>query len=211
MAFPELFVDMDMDSMRHQMDVNFFGTAEMTHSALKEWLAPDAPVEETPRHLIMTSSVGVYYPIPGYLPYLPSKFALRALAETLSREIMLYPQNVKVHLVMPGTILSPGFEKEEIGKPDITKKLEEPDPRQTPDEVALQSIRGLESGQFIITTNWLNWAMKCGSIGSAIRNSSFVEGLVAALMMFIVWPIVNMDMHGQIKTWRKKHGHPSKA
>lgn len=206
---PELFLDMEMASMRRQMDINYFGTAEMSHAILKEWLAPDVPVETQPRHLVMTASVAIFYPIPGYLPYTSSKLAIRGLAEGLTREVMLYPQNVKVHLVCPGTILSPGFEQEELVKPDITKQLEKSDPKQTPDEVAEQSIRGLEKGEFLVTVNLLNWAMRLGSLGSTIRNNVIVDGLVACIMMFIVWPIVNMDTHGQIKKYGQRHGHPS--
>lgn len=206
---PELFLDMDMASMRRQMDINYFGAAEMSHAILKAWLAPDAPVETQPKHLIMTASAVIFYPIPGYLPYSSSKFALRGLVEGLSRELMLYPQNVKVHLVCPGTILSPGFEQEQLSKPDVTKQLEKSDPQQTPEEVAAQSIRGLERGDFLVTINWLNWLMKMGSLGSALRNNVIVDGLMACLMMFIVWPIVNLDIHGQIKKYGKKHGHPS--
>ncbi|EQL03060.1 3-ketodihydrosphingosine reductase [Ophiocordyceps sinensis CO18] len=43
-SVPELFVDMDMESLRRQMDVNFYGTAEMSHAILREWLPPHAPV-----------------------------------------------------------------------------------------------------------------------------------------------------------------------
>lgn len=205
---PELFLDMSMSSMRSQMDINYFGTAEMSHAILSKWLAPDVPFEDQPRHLIMTTSIVICYPIPGYTPYAPSKFAIRGLAESLSREVMLYPQNVKVHLVSPGTILSPGFEKEELVKPAITKELEATDPRQTPDEVALKSIEGLEKGNFFITVNLLNWLMKNGAIGGALRNT-FFDGIMSAIMAVLVWPIVNMDYHGQIRKYGKKHGHPS--
>lgn len=206
---PELFLDMDMASLRRQMDINFFGTAEMSQAVLKEWLAEDAPVEEQPKHLVMTASAVIFYMIPGYIPYAPSKFAMRGLAEGLSRELMLYPQNVKVHLVCPGTILSPGFDQEELVKPQVTKEIEAKDPRQTPDEVATKAIAGLEKGNFMITINLLNKAMQAGSIGSAIRSNTIVDGLLAALMALIVWPIVHMDIHGQIQAFAKKHGHPA--
>ncbi|KFH48918.1 3-ketodihydrosphingosine reductase gsl-like protein [Hapsidospora chrysogenum ATCC 11550] len=209
-SVPQLFLDMEMSSMRRQMDINYFGTADMSHAILKEWLSPDSPVEnQQPRHLVMTTSAVIFYPIPGYTPYTPSKFAIRGLAESLSREVMLYPQDVRVHMVCPGTILSPGFEQEQLVKPDITKKLEQSDPRQTPEEVAEACIRGLEKGEFLITVNLLNWVMKLGCLGSAIRNNAIVDGIVAALMMLIVWPIVNIDYHGQIRRWAKKHGHPA--
>lgn len=208
MSTPELFLDMDMDSMRRQMDVNYFGTAEMSHAILREWLAKDAPVEKEPRHLIMTTSVVALYTIPGYAPYAPSKWALRGLADTISQEAMLYPQNVKVHVVYPGTILSPGFDRENLLKPEITKILEESDPKQTPDEVAEAAIKGLERGDYFITVNYLGALMKWGMLGGSFRNNWIVD-TVGAWLVSIVWIFVQMDLHGKIRSYGKKHGHPS--
>lgn len=209
MSTPELFLDMDMSSLRQQMDVNFFGTAEMAHAILKEWLAPEAPVEEQPRHLIMTASVLAFFSIVGYAPYSPTKAAMRSLADTLTHEVQLYPQNVKIHLVAPGTILSPGFERETLSKPDVTKQLEETDPRQTPDEVAQKAIAGLEKGQYIVVVNWLGSLMKWGAIGGSLRNNWFVDTFMAGLILLIVWPIVHMDILGKTRSYGKKNGHPS--
>ncbi|KAL3964765.1 hypothetical protein ACCO45_001769 [Purpureocillium lilacinum] len=207
-SIPELFVDMDMASLRKQMDVNFYGTAEMSHAVFREWLAPDAPIEKEPRHLVMTTSVVAFYSIPGYAPYAPSKWAIRGLADTLSQEAMLYPQNVKVHAVFPGSILSPGYDRENISKPGITKVLEETDPKQTPDEVAEMAIRGLERGDYYITVNWLGSLMKWGTLGGAFRNNWIVDTLGAWLAP-IAWIFAQTDMHGKIRGYGKKHGHPS--
>lgn len=209
MAFPELFTDMDMASMRRHMDVNYFGTAEMAHATLREWFAPDQKPAQ-PRHLIMTSSVVVFFALPGYLPYLPSKFALRGLAEGLERESMLYPeQKVDVHLVCPGTILSPGYDREEVNKPDVTRMLEANDPRETPDQVAAKSIRALERGHFLVTVNWLGWLMRVGSQGSARRNGAgILDSLATCLLAFLVWPIAKFFIHGDIRGFAKSKGHP---
>ncbi|PHH87776.1 hypothetical protein CDD83_8431 [Cordyceps sp. RAO-2017] len=207
-ATPSLFVDMDMASMRSQMDLNFFGTAEMAHAVLRRWLAPNAPVDSEPRHLVLTTSVVALYTIPGYAPYAPSKWAIRGLADTISQEVMMYPQNVKVHVVYPGTILSPGLERENRTKPEITKLIEETDPKQTPDEVAESAIRGLERGDYYVAVNWLGNLMKWGVLGGAFRNSWIVDTLGAWLAP-IIWFFVHMDIHGKIRSYGKRHGHPS--
>lgn len=205
---PELFVDMDMDSLRRQMDINFFGTAEMSHAILREWLAAEAPVDKEPKHLIMTTSVVALYTIPGYAPYAPSKWAIRGLADTISQEAMLYPQRVKVHVVYPGTILSPGLERENLSKPEITKILEESDPKQTPDQVAEAAICGLERGDYFVTVNYLGSLMKWGMLGGSFRNN-WVADTLGAWLASIVWIFVQMDLHGKIRSYGKKHGHPS--
>lgn len=62
------------------------------------------------------------------------------LAESLRNELILY--GIDVHLFLPATIFSPGFENEQRLKPDITKKIEGPDEGLTPDQVAAQLIKG---------------------------------------------------------------------
>lgn len=199
---------MDMESLRRQMDVNFYGTADMSHAVLREWLAADAPVEKEPKHLIMTTSVVAFYTIPGYAPYAPSKWALRGLADTISQEVMMYPQKVKIHVVYPGSILSPGFERENRSKPAITKLLEASDPKETPDQVADTAIRGLERGDYFVTVNFLGHLMRWGVLGGSFRNSWIIDTL-GAWVASILWFFVQMDLHGKIRGYGKKHGHPS--
>lgn len=190
------------------MDVNFYGAAEMSHAILREWLAPDAPIEEEPKHLIVTSSVVALYTIPGYAPYAPAKFALRGLADTISQEVMLYPQNVKVHCVFPGTMLTACYEHENITKPEITHILEKDDPKQTPEEVAETAVRGLEKGYYNVTVAWLGELMRWSSMGGMFRNNWILDIIGACLCQFI-WIFVQADLHGKIRSYLKKNGHPS--
>ncbi|KAF4999449.1 hypothetical protein FGRMN_2471 [Fusarium graminum] len=207
LSFPELFVDMEMESMRHHMDVNFWGTAEMAHAIMREWLAVDKPVEKDAKHLIMTGSVCACYSPPGYTPYTPSKYAMRGLAECIQQEVLLYPQNVQVHLFLPGTILSPGNIRENERKPEITKIIEKDDPKQTPDEVAAQAIKGLEAGQHNITVNFLGSLMKWSAFGGTPKNS-FLD-ILGAFLATIVWIFIRPILDSQIRSHGKKHGHPS--
>ncbi|KAF4979483.1 hypothetical protein FZEAL_4342 [Fusarium zealandicum] len=207
-SYPELFIDMEMETMRRQMDINFYGTAEMSHAIMREWLALNAPVEAEPKHLIMTSSVAAFYSPPGYAAYAPSKYAIRGLAENISQELLMYPQNVKVHVVYPGTILSPGFVRENESKPEITKIIEKDDPGHTPDEIAEQAIRGLENGQYFITVGFLSHLMKWGAWGGATRNNWLID-LLGAWLAQLVWVFVRIDIDSKIKKYGKTHGHPS--
>lgn len=199
---------MDMTSMRHQMDVNFYGTAEMSHTILREWLSPDAPIEDQPKHLIMTTSVVAFYTIPGYAPYAPGKWAIRGLADTISQEVLMYPQNVKVHVVYPGTILSAGYEHEMLTKPEITTILEESDPKQTPEHVAEKAIQGLERGEYFVTVAFLGTLMKWGVLGGSFRNN-WIQDILGAWFVQLVWIFVQADLLGKIRNYGKKHGHPS--
>lgn len=53
---------------------------------------------------------------------------------------MLY--GISVHLFAPATIHSPGFDREQQVKPEVTKKIEGVDEGNSPDYVAKQMIKG---------------------------------------------------------------------
>lgn len=202
--------DRVMPEMRRLMDLNFFGASEMAHAILAEWWSPaNKWSADQPKHLVFTASVLALYGIIGYSTYNPGKWALRGLADTLAQETLLYPeQPVKVHVVYPGTILSPGFEREQTFKPDITLQIEKDDPQQTPDEVARKSIAGLEAGNYYVTVGFLGELMRWGGLGSARRNN----GLIDTIMMWImtpIWLIVMWAIEGDIKKFGKTKGHPS--
>lgn len=211
MSTPMLFGDdRVMPEMRREMDLNYFGGSEMAHAILREWWSPQNkfPADQ-PKHLIFTASVVALYAFVGYSTYSPSKWALRGLADTLTQEAMLYPdQPVKIHIVYPGTILSPGFEMEQKSKPDITLQLEKDDPQQTPDEVARKAIAGLEEGNYMVTVGILGDLIRWAGVGCSVRNNKLVD----TLMMWImtpVWLIVLAVMHGDIRKFAKTKGHPS--
>ncbi|KEY65825.1 hypothetical protein S7711_07206 [Stachybotrys chartarum IBT 7711] len=207
-ATAALFLDQPTSLMRRHMDVNFHGSVEMCHAILKEWLAPNAPVEKTPKHLILTSSVAAFWTVPGYGFYGPSKAALRCLIDDLAQEVLLYPQNVKTHLVSPGTILSPSFAEEERTKPEITKILEQDDPRQTPEAVARLSIRSLEKGHHYVTVSWLGDLMKWSVMGGIPRNNWIID-TIGAWLVPLIWIYVQFDFYHKLRSYGKKHGHPS--
>lgn len=208
MASPDLWIETPLEVSRRNMDVNYWGNAEMSHAILKEWLDPSVPVDGETKHFVFTSSVVAFYSIAGYGPYSPAKIAIRNLADTLVQEVKLYPQKVKIHVVYPGTILTAGLENENKNKPEITHILEEDDPQQTADTVAREAIKGLEKGQYFVTVAWLGHMMKWGMMSGSPRNNWIID----TLMQFIVaiaWCIAHPIINGKITSYAKNHGHPS--
>jgi 3-dehydrosphinganine reductase len=206
---PDFWVEAPLALTRKQMDINFWGSAEMAHAVLRLWCAPDAPVvpDEEPKHLIFTSSVLAFFPVVGYGPYTPAKGALRGLADTLVQELEMYPQKVKVHVVYPGSISSPGFEHENITKPEITTIIEDGDPVQTPDAVAAAAIRGLEKGQYFVTVAFLGHVLRWSALGGSPRNNWLVDTFMSWIVA-IVWLFALPDILGKIRKYAKKNGHP---
>ncbi|THZ19557.1 NAD(P)-binding protein [Aureobasidium pullulans] len=154
---PGLFIDTPLETHRAQMDMNYWSSFYLAHASLKLWLSPSSPQHKRekeqakraePRHFIITSSVVAFVGLAGYTPYAPAKAALKSLADSLRMELNLYSgsrqspthpsptSEVKIHLVCPATILSPGYDAENETKHAVTKMLEEDDPKQTSEQVA---------------------------------------------------------------------------
>ncbi|KAF2632064.1 3-ketodihydrosphingosine reductase, Tsc10 [Macroventuria anomochaeta] len=229
-SIPGLFVETNTETMRKQMDLNYFSAAYLAHKTLTAWWYPDTPyssqeksaVPQGTRHFILTSSGVAFVGLAGYTPYSPAKAALRSLADGLRSEVLLYngarrsqaatgqtpaPFDVNIHAVFPGTILSPGFENEEKTKHPVTRLLESSDPKQTEVEAATAAVRGLENGNYMPTTNWMIDLLRWGSLGSSQRNNIIVDTLMAWIVS-IVWLVMLPDINGKVWGWGKKEGMP---
>ncbi|KAK4227901.1 hypothetical protein QBC38DRAFT_363045 [Podospora fimiseda] len=214
MSTPMLWTEDDsLTASRRNMDVNYFGSAEMSRAILKKWLAPEnstSPKAE-PKHLVFTASVLALFSVVGYGPYTPSKWALRGLADTLAMELNLYPDNpVKLHIVYPATIVTAGFDRENQTKPAITLELEKEEPPETPETVASRSIAGLEKGEYNIAVSFLGNLMRCGAQGGSPRNNWVLDTLIGWLVPIIYFFVLRM-MNGSVRAWAKANGHPMKA
>ncbi|CAE7010359.1 hypothetical protein PTT_14254 [Pyrenophora teres f. teres 0-1] len=229
---PGLFIETSTDTLRRQMELNYFATAYMAQKALQAWFYPQVPysaqdkgtASETPRKFIMTSSSIAFINIAGYSPYSPAKAALRSLADGLRSEVQLYnaarrsktsstgvapaPFDVDIHIVFPGTILSPGFETENKTKHPVSVELESSDPKQTELEAATTAVQGLESGNFQTPTNWLVHLMRWGTLSGSQRNNIVID-TIGAWIATIVWLFVVPDLNAKVWAWGKKNGMPA--
>lgn len=210
------------------MDSNYFTSAYMAHATLTAWLKPlenrkitsddDKPITKiTPpkaHHLIFTASFVSFFSFAGYAPYSPAKAALRSLSDTLSQEMNLYAASypnappVKLHTIFPATILTEAYEAENRIKHGLTKQLEEGDDGQTPHLIASKSIKGLEAGQELITTDLLTGLVKGSMLGGSVRGgfgSAILQWILAGLMG-LVMVFVRHDMDTKARAWGKKFG-----
>ncbi|KAI0449137.1 hypothetical protein F5B21DRAFT_495261 [Xylaria acuta] len=222
---PGLFVETPISHFQAQMESNYFTSLYMAHAAMTCWVktAQKNTVEASgprlrtpipPRHIIFTASFVAFYTFAGYSPYSPTKAALRSLCDTLSQEANLYAASypsepaTRFHTVFPGTILTESYQIENRIKPDITKKLEEGDGGQTPEKVAAESIKGLERGLELVTTNTLTALVQRSVLSGSIRGG-FVRVLIdwaLAWLMGIVMVVVRTDMDRQVRSWGRKYG-----
>ncbi|ETS83651.1 hypothetical protein PFICI_05527 [Pestalotiopsis fici W106-1] len=231
-SHPGLFVDTPISAFREQMDGNYFSSLYMAHAAVNCWIkgareGVDGPKEtasngkaaKPARHIIFTASFLALYGIAGYGAYSPSKAALRSLCETLSQEMNLYtaahPNEapIRAHTIFPATILTESYEAENLIKPDVTKMLEEDDKGQTPEVVALESIKGLERGLELITTDLMTGLVKGSMLGGSTRGGPgrILIDWFLAWLMGIVMVIVRSDMDKKVRDWGRKFGSASKT
>ncbi|KAI1207293.1 uncharacterized protein F4807DRAFT_435198 [Annulohypoxylon truncatum] len=222
---PRLFIDTPVSDFQAQMNSNYFTSLYMAHATLAYWLRnprkdtingsgtqPSAPLPA--RHLVFTSSFLAFYSFAGYASYSPAKAALRSLSDTLSQEMNLYaaanPHEppVRVHTIFPATIQGEALEAENQIKAGVTKMLEEGDAQQAPESIAAKSIKALERGQEIITTDFTTGLVKRSMLGGSIRGGAltalgdwFFAGVMALLMI-----LVRSDMDKKVKDWGRKFG-----
>lgn len=103
-----LFAETDMSTIRRLMEVNFFGTAELTREVLPHMM------ERKSGHIIVTSSLAGKFGTKFRSGYAASKHALHGLFDCLRQE--MYEHNIHVTLVCPGPI------RTEITKNSLTAK-----------------------------------------------------------------------------------------
>lgn len=206
------------------MDINYWAAAYLAHATLKLFLKPKDPKSSPggqsnplPRHFIMTSSSIAFVGLAGYATYAPAKAAMRSLADSLRSEVNLYngarqntsasgpTTDINIHVVLPGTILSPGYETEGETKHPVTKILEEGDPKQTEDEVAIASVKALERGEFLITTQFLGAAMRASAWGGSPRNGWILD-TVFSWVTAVAWLFIGPDMEAKVFQYGKKNG-----
>ena len=145
----------------------------------------------------------------GYAPYAPTKAALRSLSESLSHEMNVYASShtpVRVHTIFPAAILTEAFEAENKFKANVTKKLEESDKGQTADEVARQSIAGLEKGEELVTTTFMTRLAMTSVMGGSVRNGWAVLDTVFSWAMSLVMVFVRRDMDFTVLKWGRENG-----
>ena len=234
-SHPTLFVETPVSEFQAQMNNNYFTSLYMAHAILTCWLrpsrkgtstiTPDTPSSftnaqlSTPspppaRHLIFTASFLAFYSFIGYSPYSPTKAALRSLSDSLSQEMNLYaaanPSEppVRLHTIFPAGIEGESFDAENRIKPSITKVLEAGDKPQAPEIIARKSIRALEGGHELVTTDLLTGLVKRSMLGGS-TGRGFWGGLgdwFLACWMAIVMVFVRGDMDKKVKEWGRDFG-----
>ncbi|KXS10718.1 short chain dehydrogenase/ reductase, partial [Gonapodya prolifera JEL478] len=177
LARPGYFLEEDHIAIHeHAMRVNYLGTLYTVHAAAR--LMASNGVRG---HIACIGSVISMVSFIGYGSYAPSKAALRSLAELLRNE--LKPYGIKIHLFLPAGIDSPGLVEENKTKPKPTELLEAGDVPQKPDVVAKLLLKGIQRGQYAITTDIQGEVFRASTAGTTPWNNYLYDWLFAIIAM----------------------------
>jgi len=99
-------------------------------------------------YIVNTSSVAGLIGVFGYTDYCASKFALIGFSEALRGE--LKPHGITVSVLCPPDTDTPGFETENLTKPEETRAISAQSKILPPDAIADALLRGMARSTFLI-------------------------------------------------------------
>lgn len=124
--------EFSMPEMLRHLDINYVGALRVLDATLPQLLAAGRG------HLSLMGSVAGYRGLPQALAYGPTKAALNNLAEVLYFD--LHDRGLGVSIVNPGFVDTPLTAQNRFRMPALM----------TPDQAALEILRGWEAGRFEI-------------------------------------------------------------
>ncbi|TIB29889.1 hypothetical protein E3P84_03543 [Wallemia ichthyophaga] len=183
---PGWFAEMSIEEFEWDMQANYFSALHTAKAATQNVLQHTTPHA----HITLVSSVlGFPLGVPGYSAYTPSKHAVRGLGDALRTELLLH--DITTHVYFPGTIYSPGYEKENQTKPALTKKIEGAADGLTPEQCARALLKGIDKGEYQITSDFVGSLIKNLSRGASPSNNLLIDTLLffVAAIAFPFWRI----------------------
>lgn len=182
------------------MTKNYVSSAYIAQAVMKRWVYPtlkQKPGDDTDiRHLVFTASTAALVSVPGYAAYSPTKAAIRALADTLRQEVLMYRSicSIKVHCSFPGTIYTESFFQEQKLKPQLCKQIEGTVDNQggmLAAKVACLTLQGLDKGQFFITPDFQTRVLLNSMRGPSPREYSIIDWIIGFIGS-LVWPFLRL-------------------
>lgn len=129
--------------------------------------------------IVFVSSMLGMLSFAGWSTYAPTKFAVRGLADTLRNELKSY--GIGIHIFYPGGIESPGFDTENLTKPEVTKIIEGANTPQTGTECAQSLMHGLRKGYYMIVTDPISEVLRAVTRGVTPTNNLVLDWILAVI------------------------------
>ena len=194
------------------LESNYYSAVFITQACLQLWI--QNPDKNRVRHVVFVSSAAAFVGLPGYIAYTPPKAAVRAFADTLRQELLLYGDKdmYQVHSAFPGTFITDSFLAEQASKPEITKIMEgsnisdEEIEAKTPSAstIAKKILGGLDKGYYSITSDWESALILNNMRGPSPRDNVLLD-LLLALVAFLLWPFFRRTFDRETRNYGRKH------
>lgn len=167
---------LSLEDYRRQFETNVFGVLRTIYAALPE-------IEKTKGHLVIVGSVSGWTASPGASPYAMSKFAVRALANSITPELRL--SGVKVTLISPGFVASNIRRVDNQGTLHAEAKDSAPARLVMPTDIAVRQIlRAVARGQreaiitghgklFVALERFMPWLIRMRGKRMAAQGRSY--------------------------------------
>ncbi|XP_070136827.1 3-ketodihydrosphingosine reductase [Drosophila bipectinata] len=174
MAICGVFEEVSVQDVHKLMNVNFFGTYNCTRYVLPKMKKAGEGI------IVITASQAAMFGIYGYGPYSATKYALRAMAETIAMESREY--GVSVTLAMPCDTNTPGFEEEEKSKPRETKIISGGGGLIEPEVMAKAILKDALKGNFTSIVGAESWLITTLG-GGLLPWDGFFTNLLHSIVM----------------------------
>jgi len=142
-AYPQYIDKLTLDDFKNNMETNYYGQLVPILILLPHFM------KEKRGYIAACSSALGFMGMMGYATYVPSKYAVVGLMESLRHE--LKPLNIGCSIVFPPDTDTPGFEIENKTKPREVAIMSEGGGLLTPEKVAAIFVKGVLKKKFYIT------------------------------------------------------------
>lgn len=176
--------DLAPESLATCFSSNYHASLFITQWCVQRWIQQPDPSRT--RRLVYIASGAAFVALPGYTAYTPPKTAVRALADTLRQELLLYGDEsmYRVHIAFPGAFITDSFMMEQATKPELLKSMEGSNYSdteellkniQSAEDIAAKIFRGIRKGRYIITTDMTTDLTLNNMRGPSPRDSTLYD------------------------------------
>ncbi|KAL4716090.1 hypothetical protein ACJJTC_013867 [Scirpophaga incertulas] len=199
------FENMKIEDIKMMVDLNYFGSAYPTKYVLKGMKERDEGI------IVFVSSEAAFIGIYGYTAYSAGKWAVRGLAEALMMELL--GTGVRLTLAFPPDTDTPGFEKEELTKPNETKLISGSGGLHSPEKIGKKIIHDALVGKTYSVFGFSGQVLSLLN-GLSIESTSqvlmqvFTMGILRAILVSIILSFHKIVKDGLLA--RRKEKNPVK-
>ncbi|GAB0100440.1 3-ketodihydrosphingosine reductase [Sergentomyia squamirostris] len=186
--------DVSVQDAKLMMDVNYYGSFYATRYVLPKMKAAGDGI------IVLTSSQAALLGIYGYGPYAATKFALRGLAETIHMEASHI--GVNVTLALPCDTDTPGFEREELSKPQETKLISSSGGLMKPADVAKRLVNDALKGNFFSVYGLESHILSILCVGMAPWTGVYIN--ILQILLLSPLRLVSFFIRGNFNSIIKK-------